>query len=144
MEKGPEADATDAPQPWGLSCNPVVKMIFFLFFRIKGHPWNETDRENRSTWGKTCPSATLSTMNPTLIEPGSNQGLCGERPVDNRLNYGTALQKTWIFWSLSFPKRRCFLPYRQGWSNQIISVQLLTLNGFNACTKCALFSFFAL
>jgi hypothetical protein len=28
--------------------------------------------ENRSTRGKTCPSATLSTTNPTWTEPGSN------------------------------------------------------------------------
>jgi hypothetical protein len=30
-EKGPAADATDAPQPWGLLCNPVIKMIISLF-----------------------------------------------------------------------------------------------------------------
>ena len=28
--KGPAADATDAPQPWGLLCNPVMKMISFF------------------------------------------------------------------------------------------------------------------
>jgi hypothetical protein len=27
---GPPADATDAPQPWGLLCNPVMKMISFF------------------------------------------------------------------------------------------------------------------
>jgi hypothetical protein len=30
--KGPTADATDAPQPWGLLCNPVMKMIRFFRF----------------------------------------------------------------------------------------------------------------
>jgi hypothetical protein len=25
--KGAAADATDAPQPWGLLCNPVMKMV---------------------------------------------------------------------------------------------------------------------
>ena len=30
--------------------------------------------ENRSTRGKTCPSATLSTTNPTWTDPGSNPG----------------------------------------------------------------------
>ena len=29
-------------------------------------------RENRSTRGKTCPSITLSTANPTWTDPGSN------------------------------------------------------------------------
>jgi hypothetical protein len=28
--KGPAADATDAPQPWGLLRNPVMKMISFF------------------------------------------------------------------------------------------------------------------
>jgi hypothetical protein len=47
-------------------------------------------RENRSTRRKTCPSATLSTTNPTLTDPGSNPGLRGERPATNRLSHGTA------------------------------------------------------
>jgi hypothetical protein len=41
--KGPAADATDAPQPWGLLCNPVMKMILFFFvFPCNGAPveWN--------------------------------------------------------------------------------------------------------
>jgi hypothetical protein len=46
--------------------------------------------ENRSTRRKTCPSATLSTTNPTWTDPGSNPGLSGERPVTNRLSHGTA------------------------------------------------------
>jgi hypothetical protein len=48
--------------------------------------------ENRSTRGKTCSRATLSTTNPTLTDPGSNPGLLGERPATNRLSHGTALQ----------------------------------------------------
>jgi hypothetical protein len=46
--------------------------------------------ENRSTRGKTCSNATLSTTNPTWNDPGSNSGLRGERQVTNRLNHGTA------------------------------------------------------
>jgi hypothetical protein len=42
--------------------------------------------ENRSTRGKTCSSATLSTTNPTWTDPGSNPGLRGERPAANRLS----------------------------------------------------------
>jgi hypothetical protein len=47
--------------------------------------------ENRSTRGKTCPSATLSTTNPTLADPGSNTGLRGGRLATNCLSHGTAL-----------------------------------------------------
>jgi hypothetical protein len=47
--------------------------------------------ESPSTRGKTCPSATLSTTNPTWTESGSNPGLRGERPATNHLSHGTAL-----------------------------------------------------
>jgi hypothetical protein len=46
--------------------------------------------ENRSTRGKSCRSATLSTTNPTWTDPGLNPGLRGERPATNRLSHGTA------------------------------------------------------
>jgi hypothetical protein len=36
--------------------------------------------------GENLPSATLSTTNPTWIDPG----LRGERPATNRLSHGTA------------------------------------------------------
>jgi hypothetical protein len=54
------------------------------------HRWNETDWGKRSTRGRTCPSATLSTINPTWIDPGSNPCLRGDRPATNRLSHGTA------------------------------------------------------
>jgi hypothetical protein len=49
--------------------------------------------ENRSTRGKTCPSATLSTTNPTWADPGWNPRLRGGRPAANRLSHGTALHR---------------------------------------------------
>jgi hypothetical protein len=39
---------------------------------------------------KTCPSATLSTKNPTCC-PNANAGRRGGKPVTNRLNYGKVL-----------------------------------------------------
>jgi hypothetical protein len=42
--------------------------------------------ENRNTPGKTCPSANLSTTNPTWTVPGLRE----KRPATNRLNHGTA------------------------------------------------------
>jgi hypothetical protein len=38
---------------------------------------------------ETRPSATLSTTNLTWIDPNSNTGLRGERPVTNRLRHDT-------------------------------------------------------
>jgi hypothetical protein len=46
--------------------------------------------ENRRTRGKTCPSSTLSTTNPTWTDPGSNPGLRGGRPAANSVSHGTA------------------------------------------------------
>jgi hypothetical protein len=40
---------------------------------------------------KTCPSATLSTTNPTWSDPGLNPGRRGGKPATNRLSYGAAL-----------------------------------------------------
>jgi hypothetical protein len=48
-------------------------------------------RSTRGGGGETCPSATLSTKNPTLTDPGSNSGLRGWRPATNRLSHGTAI-----------------------------------------------------
>jgi hypothetical protein len=41
-------------------------------------------RANRSTRGKTCPSATLFPTNPTSTDPVSNPGFRGERPATLR------------------------------------------------------------
>jgi hypothetical protein len=46
--------------------------------------------ENRSTWGKSCPSATLSNTNPTWTDQGWNPGLRFERPATNLLSHGMA------------------------------------------------------
>jgi hypothetical protein len=48
--------------------------------------------ENRRTWRRTCPRATLSTTNPMWIDQGANPGLRGERPATNSLSHGTTQQ----------------------------------------------------
>jgi hypothetical protein len=48
--------------------------------------------ENRRTRRKICPSANLSTTNPTWIDPGANPGLRGARPATNDLSHGTVLR----------------------------------------------------
>jgi hypothetical protein len=52
--KGPAADTTDAPQPWGLLCNPVMTMIRFFspFFQIMEHRWSGIDRGKPKYSGK--------------------------------------------------------------------------------------------
>jgi hypothetical protein len=44
--------------------------------------------KNRRTQRETCPSATLSTNNPTRTDPEANPGLRGEMPATNRPSHG--------------------------------------------------------
>jgi hypothetical protein len=46
--------------------------------------------ENRRTRRKTCPSVTLSTTNPTWIDPGANPSVRSQRPATNDRSHGTA------------------------------------------------------
>jgi hypothetical protein len=66
------------------------EQFFYQVLQVMEHRWNEIDRGKRTTRRKTCPSATLSTTNPTCTDPGSNPGLRSERPATNRLKHGTA------------------------------------------------------
>jgi hypothetical protein len=52
--------------------------------------WNEDLQGKPKYSEKTCPSATLSTTNPTWRDPGSNPGRRGGKPATNRLSYGAA------------------------------------------------------
>jgi hypothetical protein len=65
--------------------------FFFFIFPSNGSPveWNWQGK-TEVLGGKTCPSATLSTTNPTWTDPGSNPRLRGGRPATNRVSHGTA------------------------------------------------------
>jgi hypothetical protein len=64
---------------------------FPIWYEFGERRWNDTlTGENRRTRRKTCPSATLSSTNPTWIDPGTNPGLRGERSATNNLSYGMA------------------------------------------------------
>jgi hypothetical protein len=53
--------------------------------------WNEYWQGKPKYSEKTCPSATLSTTNPTWLDPGLNPGRCYGKTATNRLSYGAAL-----------------------------------------------------
>jgi hypothetical protein len=65
----------------GLLCQPQVIMMEKLVAWLAG----ETE-----VLGETCPSAALSTTNPTCCLD-ANPGRCGGKPATNRLSYRTAL-----------------------------------------------------
>jgi hypothetical protein len=52
--------------------------------------WNENWQGKPKYSEETCPSATLSTTNPTSPDLLSNPGHRGGKPTTNRLSYGTA------------------------------------------------------
>jgi hypothetical protein len=71
---------------------PKMDLLFILKMRYEygEQRWNDIDKGNRRTRRESCPSATLSITNTIRTDPGSNYGLCSERPATNRLSYGTA------------------------------------------------------
>jgi hypothetical protein len=58
--------------------------------RVKSHGGMILTGETRETQTETCPSATLSTTDPTWTDSSAIPGLHGERPASNRLSHGTA------------------------------------------------------
>jgi hypothetical protein len=52
--------------------------------------WNDIDRGTRRTRRESCPSATPSTTNLTLADPGANAGLRREKAATNHLSHGMA------------------------------------------------------
>jgi hypothetical protein len=52
----------------------------------------DVDGKKRKAQRRTCPSATLSTTNPTWTDPGVNLGLRIEGLATNCLNHGMAVE----------------------------------------------------
>jgi hypothetical protein len=74
--------------------------------------WNDIFAGETEVLGENLPSATLSTTNPTGIEPGANPGLRGERPATNRLSHGTARIRL-LVWKYSV----CFHSFIKEYNN---------------------------
>jgi hypothetical protein len=76
----------------GTSANiwPVVPAPDDRWWRVWSSRWNEDWQGKPKYSEKTCPSATLSTTNPTYPDLGSNPCRRGGKPATNRLSYGAA------------------------------------------------------
>jgi hypothetical protein len=77
-------------------CGCLLTLAYYAFprwYEFGERWWNDIlAGGNRRTRRKSCPSATLSSINPTWIDPGANPALRGERPATNDLSHGTALR----------------------------------------------------
>jgi hypothetical protein len=71
---------------------PLMGLLFIpqMIYQYGEPQCNDINKENWRTQSKTCPTATLSTINPTWTDPGMNLGLHGERPETNHLSHDTA------------------------------------------------------
>jgi hypothetical protein len=86
------------PPEGGVSLVPkrgcLLTLEYYAFprwYEFGERQWNDIlTGENRRTRRKTCPSATLSTTNPTWFDPDANPGLRGETPAANDQSLGTA------------------------------------------------------
>jgi hypothetical protein len=69
-----------------------MKMIVESMMECRLAGETEVDWQGKPKYSeKTCPSAALSTTNPTCC-PDANLGRRGGKPATNRLSYGTALR----------------------------------------------------
>jgi hypothetical protein len=96
LPKGPFTKGT-FPWRWGGSSTRAWMPTYVSILRIPQMiwVWRATvewywQGKIKKTQRKTCPTATLSTTNPTWINPGANPGLHGERPATNNQSHGTA------------------------------------------------------
>jgi hypothetical protein len=72
--------------PFGTSANnwPIVPAPDHRWCVLSSR-WNENWQRKRKYLEKTCPSATLSTTNPTWPDSGSKTGRRGGKPATNRV-----------------------------------------------------------
>jgi hypothetical protein len=75
-------------------CGCLLTLAYYAFHRwweFGQRRWNDILTEKtRITWRKTCPSAILSTTNPTWIDLDTKPGLRGEKPATNNMSHGKA------------------------------------------------------
>jgi hypothetical protein len=76
---------------------PIVQAPNDRWWWLWSNWWNENRQGKPKYWDKTCPSAPLSTTNPTWPDPGWNPGRGGEKPATNPVSYGTALAIKWVY-----------------------------------------------
>jgi hypothetical protein len=69
--------------------------------------WNDIYRAKPNNSEKNLSNATLSTTNPTWIEPGANPGLRDERPATNNLSHGTTSLYTFFHISVIYGCKYC-------------------------------------
>jgi hypothetical protein len=69
---------------------PIVPAPDDTWWWLWSNWWNEDWQGTPKYAEKTCPSATLSTINSTWPDLGSNPGHHSGKPATNRLSYSTA------------------------------------------------------
>jgi hypothetical protein len=70
---------------------PIVPAPDYRWWWLWRNWWNEDWQGKAKYSEKTWLGATLSTTNPTRLDPGLNPGPRGGKPATNRLSYGAAL-----------------------------------------------------
>jgi hypothetical protein len=151
---------------WGCDAQShdfCVRTVFFFFWwggtyvtRYCGHFWPIVQPDDRWGWlwsnwwngdwqgkpkysEKTCPSAIVSTTNPTWPDPGANSGRCGGKPATNRLSYDAALRTVFLVFRMGsegvhtevWRKKKSLLEKVNMVDQQFISASCCTSTRFN-------------
>jgi hypothetical protein len=103
VEKGPAAEATRAPQPWGLLCKPYDEDEekgdqFVSFFQVMEHRWNELVRRKSKYLGKNLSQCHFVHHKSHKDWPGIEPGPPLWNPATNRLSHGTTTIRFLVHW----------------------------------------------
>jgi hypothetical protein len=88
--------------------------------------WNEDWQRKPKYSEKTCPSPTLSTTNPTWLDPVLNPGRRGGKPATNRLSYGAALLRPLTSGLDHWPSEQNECIYESNWARVFPFLHLMT------------------
>jgi hypothetical protein len=87
--------------------------------------WNESWQGKPQYSEKTCPITTLSTTNPTWLDPGLNPDRRGGKPATNRLSCGAAKSRS--YWIMVLPTSSDLLSFPYHTSHLLLFIDTFSL-----------------
>jgi hypothetical protein len=90
---------------------PIIPALDDSWWWLWRNWWNEDWQGKPQYSEKTCPSSTLSTTNPTWLDPGLNPGRFGGKPATNRFSYGAAFLVCYLHKYIGHTRNFCIITW---------------------------------